>query len=51
MAIGSRPRPTERLKAVCEEKGIPCYVIGDALEAPRLALNAIHEAYDAALSI
>lgn len=51
LAIGSRPRPTERLKAVCEEKGIPCYVIGDALEAPRLALNAIHEAYDAALSI
>lgn len=51
MAIGSKPQPTEALKDVCREQGIPCYVIGDALAAPRLALNAIHEAYDAALSI
>ena len=34
-----------------EELGIPCYVIGDALAAPRLAMNAIHEGYRAALEI
>lgn len=51
MAIGSKPRPSDDLKAVCEKQGIPCYVIGDALAAPRLALNAIHEAYQVALEI
>lgn len=51
MAIGSAPRPTDRLKAACDAAGIPYTVIGDALAAPRLALDAIHEAYDAALQI
>lgn len=51
MAVGSKPRPTQDLKDACEQAGIPCYVVGDALAAPRLALNAIHEAYAAALKI
>lgn len=51
MAIGSNPRPSDGLKAACEAAGIPCYVIGDALAAPRLALNAIHEAYKVAMEI
>jgi len=51
MAIGSKPVPSQDLQDTCAEAGIPCYVVGDALAAPRLALNAIHEAYRAALSI
>lgn len=51
MAIGSKPRPSDDLKAACEQAGIPYYVVGDALAAPRLALNAIHEAYHAVLAI
>jgi len=51
MAIGSKPRPSDNLKTACERAGIPYYVVGDALAAPRLALNAIHEAYNAALAI
>lgn len=51
MAIGSKPRPSDDLKAACESAGIPYYVVGDALAAPRLALNAIHEAYNAVLAI
>lgn len=51
MAIGSKPVPSQDLQDACAGAGIPCYVVGDALEAPRLALNAIHEAYQAALAI
>ena len=51
MAIGSKPVPSQDLQDTCAEAGIPCYVVGDALAAQRLALNAIHEAYRAALSI
>ena len=51
LAIGSKPRPSGDLQEACRQKGIPCYVVGDALAAPRLALNAIHEAYDAVLNI
>ena len=51
MAVGSKPRPTDDLKAVCEARGIPCTVVGDAREAPRLALDAIREAYQAVLDI
>lgn len=51
MAIGSKPVPSDDLQVACESANIPYYVIGDALQAPRLALNAIHEGYKAALSI
>lgn len=51
MAIGSKPVPSDDLKAACEQAGIPCYVIGDALQAPRRVLNAVHEAYDVALKL
>lgn len=51
LAIGSRPRDSEALQEACRQRNIPFYVYGDALAAPRLALNAIHEAYDAALKI
>ncbi len=51
LAIGSKPRPSEDLQEACRRREIPFYVVGDALVAPRLALNAIHEAYDAVLKI
>lgn len=51
MAIGSKPRPSQDLQDICKQESIPCYVVGDALAAPRLALNAIHEAYQAVRSI
>lgn len=51
LAIGSRPRDSEALQEACRQRNIPFYVYGDALAAPWLALNAIHEAYDAALKI
>ena len=51
MAIGSKPRPSQDLQDFCAQNNIPCYVVGDALAAPRLALNAVHEAYQAARSI
>ena len=51
LAVGSRPCPTDGLRAACEARGIPCTVVGDAREAPRLALDAIREAYQAVLDI
>ena len=51
MAVGSCPRPTDDLRAACEGRGIPCAVVGDAREAPRLALDAIREAYQAVLDM
>ena len=50
MAVGSKSNCTEDLVKQCEAMKIPHYVVGDAL-APRLALNAIHEAYKAVLDI
>lgn len=50
MAVGSKARDTESLTKQCEAMNIPCYVVGDA-NSPRLALNAIHEAYKAVLEI
>ena len=38
-AVGARSRKTDELTAVCEKLGIPCKVIGDAVQARR-ALNA-----------
>jgi len=51
MAIGSKPVPSDDLQETCRKLSIPFYVIGDALAAPRLAMNAIHEGYRAALEI
>ena len=51
MAIGSKPRPTQELEDTCKRLNIPCFVVGDAKAAPRLALDAIREAYDAVLHI
>ena len=51
LAIGSKPRPTEALIETCKELGIESYVIGDAVAAPRLALDAIEEAFKAAFAI
>lgn len=48
MAIGSKPLNIDDMKAACEELEIPYYVVGDALKAPRLAMDAIREAYEAA---
>lgn len=51
MAVGSRKVPTDDLEDACKQMNIPCYLIGDALEAPRLALNAIHEAFEVVSTI
>jgi len=50
MAIGSKPRAYEEIKAVCEEKGLPYHVIGDAAQARR-AIDAIAEAHEIARKI
>ena len=47
MAVGSRSRNIDDLKAVCEQEGIPYDIIGDAKQARR-ALNAIEEGFMAA---
>jgi len=52
MAIGSKPRPSDHLKETCYVKKIPFYIIGDALATPpRLGIDAIHEAFEAAFNI
>ena len=50
IATGARSRAFEKLASYCEEKGIPYYVVGDAL-SPRRALNAIAEAAEVARQI
>ena len=50
IAIGSKPNDYSDLKAFCEQKGIPYYVIGDAV-APRRAIDAIAEAAEVARKI
>lgn len=50
MAVGTKSNPSDDLQAVCEKNGIPYYVVGDAV-APRMALEAISEAYHAVLKI
>ena len=42
MAVGSKSKPCDALKAACDGLGIPYYVIGDAVQARR-ALNATAE--------
>ena len=51
MAIGSKPLNMDELKSVCDDLKIPYYVVGDALAAPMLAMDAIREAYEAARNI
>ena len=50
IATGARSRAFEELTSYCKEKGIPYYVVGDAL-SPRRALNAIAEAVEVAMQI
>ncbi len=50
VAIGSRARVFDDIKAYCEKQEIPLYVIGDALQARR-ALNAVAEANEAVRAI
>ncbi|HWQ80212.1 MAG TPA: FAD-dependent oxidoreductase [Anaerovoracaceae bacterium] len=45
MAVGAKPKSFDSIKALCEEKGLPYYVVGDAVSA-RKALNAIAEGAD-----
>lgn len=49
-AIGAKSRNFEGISKYCEEKGLPCHAVGDALRARR-ALNAIAEAGELARSI
>lgn len=51
LAVGSKPVETEALKKYCEQADKPFYVVGDAKKAPSLALNAIHDAYNAVLEL
>lgn len=51
LALGSKSNDITEIKKVCEENDIPYYVVGDALKAPGMALNAIHDAYHAVLEI
>ncbi len=50
MSVGAKPANYNEIESYCEEKGIPYYVIGDAVRARR-AFNAIHEAVDVAMKI
>ena len=51
MAVGSRARDVSGMEEKCNALGIPCYKVGDALHTPGLAIDAIHNAYDAVLKI
>ncbi|MGN0299376.1 MAG: FAD-dependent oxidoreductase [Lachnospiraceae bacterium] len=51
LALGSKSNDITDIKNACEEKQIPYYVVGDAFKTPGMALNAIHDAYDAVLEI
>lgn len=50
IAVGSAPNNAETIEKWCQKKGVSCVKIGDAVKARR-ALNAIHEAVAAAISI
>lgn len=50
VAIGARSRNYGEIEAACQEQGIPCHVIGDAVRARR-ALNAVAEANEVARAI
>ncbi|WP_026881578.1 FAD-dependent oxidoreductase [Clostridium akagii] len=50
VSIGARSRNFDNISKYCEEKGIPCHAIGDAVRARR-ALNAVAEASELARKI
>jgi 2,4-dienoyl-CoA reductase-like NADH-dependent reductase (Old Yellow Enzyme family)/thioredoxin reductase len=50
VAIGARSRNFDHISQYCDERGIPCHAVGDAVRARR-ALNAIAEASELARSI
>lgn len=50
VAIGARSRNFDNVSKYCEDKGIPCHVVGDAVRARR-ALNAVAEASEVARKI
>lgn len=50
VAIGAKSRNFEHISEYCEQMGIPCNAVGDAVRARR-ALNAIAEASELARSI
>lgn len=50
VAIGARSRNFADINSYCQEQGIPCHVIGDAVRARR-ALNAVAEANEVARAI
>lgn len=50
VAVGSQKNDSQVLQEQCQAMNIKSYVVGDA-KAPRLALDAIHEAYQAVLKI
>lgn len=50
MAIRSKPRAYEELKAACKEKGLPYQAIGDVVQARR-AIDAIAEPHEVARKI
>lgn len=50
VAVGSKTNDSKDLQEKCKEMNIPYYVVGDAVK-PRLALDAIHDAYKAVLDI
>ncbi len=50
IAVGAKSRSTQEILEACEQMGIPCHVVGDAVKARR-ALNAIHEAFTVARKI
>lgn len=47
VAIGARSRNFDNISKYCEENGIPCHAVGDAVRARR-ALNAVAEASEVA---
>lgn len=46
LAVGAKKTPNDDLQNRCLELNIPYYLVGDAKEAPRLALNAIRESFE-----
>jgi 2,4-dienoyl-CoA reductase-like NADH-dependent reductase (Old Yellow Enzyme family)/thioredoxin reductase len=50
VAIGAKSRNFDPISKYCEEQGLPCHAVGDAVQARR-ALNAIAEASEVARAI
>ncbi|MBP3398328.1 MAG: FAD-dependent oxidoreductase, partial [Erysipelotrichaceae bacterium] len=50
IAVGSKPNCSDWIKGYCENNGIICKVVGDAVQARR-ALDAVHEAVNAVIEL